>query len=53
MGVTLEFLQGWGGARIFEYADMAANSLGVLIAWLATRTRFPYLLTWFEGKVLR
>jgi VanZ family protein len=33
LGVALEFGQGATGYRSFELADMAANSLGVLIGW--------------------
>jgi VanZ family protein len=33
MGVALEFAQGATGYRTFEVADMAANSLGVLLGW--------------------
>lgn len=33
MGVALEFVQGATGTRSFELADMAANSLGVLLGW--------------------
>jgi len=33
MGVALEFAQGATGTRSFEIADMAANSLGVLLGW--------------------
>jgi len=33
MGVALEFAQGATGYRSFEVADMAANSLGVLLGW--------------------
>jgi VanZ family protein len=33
MGVALEFAQGATGYRHFELADMAANSLGVLLGW--------------------
>ena len=33
MGVALEFAQGATGYRSFELADMAANSLGVLLGW--------------------
>jgi VanZ family protein len=31
MGVALEFAQGATGYRSFEFADMAANTLGVLV----------------------
>ncbi len=37
MGIMLEFLQGWGGARFFEYADMLANTLGALLGYWLTR----------------
>jgi VanZ family protein len=33
LGVALEFAQGATGYRSFEIADMAANSLGVLLGW--------------------
>ncbi len=35
MGVIVEVLQGLSGYRYFEWADMAANTSGVLLAWLA------------------
>jgi VanZ family protein len=34
MGVLVEMLQGLSGYRYFEFADMVANSGGVLLAWL-------------------
>jgi VanZ family protein len=33
LGVALEFAQASTGYRSFEFADMAANSLGVLLGW--------------------
>jgi len=33
MGIALEFAQAATGYRSFELADMAANSLGVLLGW--------------------
>lgn len=38
MGITMEFLQGMTGYRSFEYADMLANSAGVLLGWVWART---------------
>lgn len=38
LGVILEFFQGWGGHRFFEYADMLANGLGVLAGWGLAQT---------------
>jgi len=52
MGVTIEFLQYFGGDRYFEVNDMLANTLGVLLAWSLVVTPFPKLLFWFESKLL-
>ena len=38
MGVALEFIQGALGYRTFEVADMIANTLGVLLGWIAALT---------------
>ena len=53
MGVGLEFLQDLGGVRHFELWDMVANTCGVLVAWALVKTPFPYLLEWFEKKILK
>lgn len=46
LGVAVEFIQGWSGYRFFDVADMAANSLGVLLGWwLSTK--------WLAGSLLR
>ena len=44
LGVTLEILQGLGGVRMFEYADMLANTTGVVIGYILTNGRQKYLL---------
>ncbi|MFM2397134.1 MAG: hypothetical protein RLZZ144_384 [Pseudomonadota bacterium] len=46
MGVLVEFLQGWSGYRYFEYADMLANSSGVLAGWLLMQV-------WGDGLVVK
>ena len=46
MGVGLEFAQGMGGVRMFEYADMAANALGAALGWWLSRT-------WLKGTLLK
>ena len=46
MGILLEFLQGWGGHRMFDTGDMLANSVGVALGWWLTRG-------WFAGWLLR
>ena len=53
MGVGLEFAQDAGGTRFFEYGDMLANAIGVLLAWVLSVTRFCRLLLWFEERLLR
>ncbi len=52
LGVGIEFLQGWSGVRFFDPADMLANTLGALLAWLLGWTRFGTLLCRFEAWVL-
>ena len=52
MGVTLEFLQGMGGVRMFEVADMAANAIGVVLGWMLASIGFSHLLSGFEYKFL-
>lgn len=50
LGISLEFLQDWGGIRYFEVNDMIANTSGVLLAWALVFTPFPGLLLWFEKR---
>lgn len=38
VGIALECLQATTGYRTFEYADMTANTIGVVLGWLAQRT---------------
>ena len=48
LGITLEILQGLGGVRFFEYADMLANTTGVVIGYVLTRGKLKNLLcSWF------
>jgi VanZ family protein len=49
LGITLEFLQGMGGYRTFEVADMVANSIGALLGFLLARTQLGCLFVWFES----
>lgn len=51
MGITLEILQGMGGQRMFEYADMMANALGVMLGLWLTRTFFSGFLHGVERKL--
>ncbi|MCW8900123.1 MAG: VanZ family protein [Gammaproteobacteria bacterium] len=51
LGITLEVLQGLGGIRYFEYADMLANTTGVVIACLVTKNRGKDLLFMLERRI--
>ncbi len=48
MGIGIEILQGMTGYRYFEYADMLANSTGVLIGWGLAQTRMGCVLMMLE-----
>ena len=53
IGVALEVIQGMGGVRFFEYADMLANSSGVLFAWFITRGKLRNVLLSFEQVMIK
>lgn len=48
MGVCIEFLQGMSGYRYFEYADMLANTSGVLIGLGLAHTRMGRVISVLE-----
>lgn len=48
MGVGIELLQGLSGYRHFEYADMLANTSGVLVGWGLARTPLGRAVLWLE-----
>ncbi len=52
MGISLEFLQDMNG-RYFEYADMAADALGVLFGALTALTPWRDLLLRMERRLFR
>lgn len=51
LGILLEILQGMSGYRTFDYMDMIANSIGVLIGLWLTRTWFAGFLLAVERKL--
>jgi len=53
MGVVLEFLQGYGGVRVYEVADMAANTTGVVLGWIAAIMGLDHILARVEQKLLK
>lgn len=44
MGICIEVLQGQTAYRLFELADIAANSLGALCAWALAASGYATLL---------
>jgi len=52
MGVLIELLQGQTSYRLFESADIAANSFGAAFAWLLAKTTYSSLLLRLEQKAL-
>jgi VanZ family protein len=53
LGVAMEYLQRMTGYRTFEYADMAANTVGVLCALFAAQTPLARGLSAVEKYLLR
>ncbi len=48
MGVALEYLQSFDPARMSEFADMIANSTGVVLGLTLALTKAKYTLVSFE-----
>ncbi len=46
LGIVLEFAQGLTGYRFMSAADMAANTAGVALGWLAAPPRLPNAFAW-------
>ena len=53
MGIAMEILQGMSPARMFEYADMLANTAGVVIGWWLSQGLFADVLVTVEHRLLR
>ena len=53
LGIALEFLQGYTGYRMFDYADMIANSIGVIVGWLVSPPRTPSVLSVLQSYISR
>ena len=53
MGSALEFAQGLTGYRFMSFADMAANTVGVVLGWLAAPPRLPNAFAWVASKLSR
>lgn len=53
LGIAMEFLQGMTDYRMFEYADMLANTTGVLLGWAWARTGLGRIGQTLETKFLK
>ena len=53
LGVLLEILQGLSGYRTFEYLDITANTLGVILGLSIAQTRLGRLFYAFEMFLAR
>ena len=53
LGILLEVLQGLGGVRFFEYSDMVANTLGVVVTWAISKRYLNNLFLSFEKIITR
>ena len=53
MGIVIEVLQSYTGYRSFEYTDMVANAVGVLLGWILAQTPLRGLLQWLECLLSR
>lgn len=53
LGIGLEYLQALGGHRMFEYADMVANAVGVLLGLWLTVGWMNGILRRFEDWIVK
>ncbi|WP_303909537.1 VanZ family protein [Thiohalomonas denitrificans] len=51
MGAALEFLQGLGGIRHFELADMVANTTGVLLGLASALARVDRVIEEIDSRI--
>jgi VanZ family protein len=49
LGIALELAQGLSGYRWLSVADMAANTTGVALGWLAAPPRLPNAFVWVSS----
>ena len=52
MGVLLEFIQGQTGFRLFDVADMLANSAGAVGGWLLVKSAYAEVLVAIERRLI-
>lgn len=52
LGLLLELAQGLTGYRSLQGPDMAANTLGVCVGWLLSRTRLSQAFVFIEEQIV-
>ena len=53
LGIAVEFLQEMTGYRYFEFADMVANTTGVMLGWVWARTGLGQIGSTQETKLFK
>ena len=53
MGIATEYLQRETGYRTFDYADMLADAVGVLVGWVWARTALGRVFIYLEHHSAR
>lgn len=53
MGVAIEYLQRETGYRTFDFADMLADAVGVLVGWAWARTALGRVFAYLEHHFAR
>ena len=53
LGVGIEFLQGYGGFRVFDRLDMLANSIGVVLGFMLANTSLGGLVVSVDALIFR
>lgn len=53
LGIGIEYLQGMTPSRMFDIADMVANTCGVVLAWALSYTFLGTILERFEALFLK
>ena len=53
LGIAVEFLQEMTGYRYFEFTDMLANAVGVMLGWMWARTGLGQIGSMLETKFFK
>ncbi|HZW24087.1 MAG TPA: VanZ family protein [Gallionella sp.] len=53
LGIIVEFMQETTGYRYFEFTDMLANAVGVMLGWVWSRTGLGQIGSTLETKLFK